>query len=164
MVYSKLDREGIVRPELREGMELLPGFLFANSSGGYIFVRGEDSLPRRRFTAAHELGHYLLHYLPMLERADAQATEWLHADGDETVWKAEKAEAPDAPTLPEMERQANRFAAELLMPAEVCRRWYDYHAAKYGPTPQFIEHMLAGDLLVSREAARWRLRELGLLR
>ena len=50
------------------------------------------------------------------------------------------------------------------MPAEVCRRWYDYHATKYGPTPQFIEYMLAGDLLVSREAARWRLRELGLLR
>jgi Zn-dependent peptidase ImmA (M78 family) len=55
-----------------------------------------------------------------------------------------------------MERQANRFAAELLMPEAVCRAMRAYTVSS-----RFLEHQLARDLLVSREAMRWRLRELG---
>jgi Zn-dependent peptidase ImmA (M78 family) len=65
-------------------------------------------------------------------------------------------------SLPEMERQANRFAAELLMPEAVCRTASAQYAAGFTTTPRFLEHHLAGDLLVSREAVRLRLRSLSL--
>jgi Zn-dependent peptidase ImmA (M78 family) len=159
--FAHLAREGILRPELRDDTGPLAGFLFANAHGGYILVRGDDPLPRRRFTAAHELGHYLLHFLPRLGR-EASEEPMIQADGAETVCEEEKAPEAEGPTLPEMERQANRFAAELLMPEPVCRTLYAAHSEHGRATPRFLAHQLAADLLVSREAARWRLRALRL--
>lgn len=60
-----------------------------------IFVAPGRGHGRRRFSIAHELGHYLLH-------------RDLIAAG--------------IPLGPEHEREANEFAAELLMPEEVIRR------------------------------------------
>lgn len=151
-----LARWGIQRPELLEDAAPLAGFLFANAGGGYILVRADDPLPRRRFTAAHELGHYLLHFLPRLDAERDGEMQIVLDDGTETVREDEEL------SLPEMERQANQFAAELLMPESVCRAACVRNRARFGTTARFLEHHLASDLLVSREAARWRLRGLAL--
>ena len=79
-------------------------------------------------------------------------------DSGETVREEDKPADDKALSLPEMERQANRFAAELLMPEAVCRSATDQYAARFRTPPRFLEHHLARDLLVSREAMRWRLR------
>ncbi len=157
-----LARWNVQRPELLEDTSPLAGFLFANTRGGYILVRADDPLPRRRFTAAHELGHYLLHFLPRLQAARDPETHLMQADGDETVREEEKGIEENALSLPEMERQANRFAAELLMPEAVCREARENYASRFGTTVRFLEHHLSGDLLVSRDAVRWRLRGLRL--
>jgi hypothetical protein len=157
-----LARWGIHRPELLEDAAPLAGFLFANASGGYILVRADDLLPRRRFTAAHELGHYLLHFLPCLQAARDRETYLVQDDGDETVREEDKPSGDSTLSLPEMERQANQFAAELLMPEAVCRTATELYAARFHTPPRFLEHHLARDMLVSREAMRWRLRSLGL--
>src|SRR4051812_25232739 len=47
----------------------LAGFLFANSGGACVFVREEDPVSRRRFCAAHELAHVVLHFPMILEAA-----------------------------------------------------------------------------------------------
>ena len=153
-----LARWDVHRPELLADVTPLAGFLFANARGGAILVRQEDNLPRRRFTAAHELGHYLLHFLPRLRPEE----NFVQDDEADTVCEEEKAPAGGGLSLPEMERQANRFAAELLMPEAVCREARDRFAGPFGPVARFLEHHLAGELLVSREAARWRLRGLGM--
>ncbi len=157
-----LARWGVQRPELLEDASPLAGFLFANAGGGYILANADDPLPRRRFTAAHELGHYLLHFLPRLQAAQDAETYLVQDDSGETVREEEKSGDDKALSLPEMERQANRFAAELLMPEAVCRTAADLYAARFRTTPRFLEHHLARDMLVSREAMRWRLRSLGL--
>ena len=151
-----LARWGIHRPELLEDASPLAGFLFANAGGGYILIRADDPLPRRRFTAAHELGHYLLHFLPRLEAERDGEMQFVQDDGTDTVREDEEL------SLPEMEQQANQFAAELLMPASVCRAACEGYRGRFGTTARFLEHHLASDLLVSREAARWRLRGLAL--
>jgi Zn-dependent peptidase ImmA (M78 family) len=133
----------------------LAGFLYANARSGYIFVRRGDGLPRRRFTAAHELGHYRLHLAPALARSDPFDSELIHTDGE----IAESGEAD----LSALERQANRFAAELLMPEARCRALFDRYRRRYGKTPRFLVHHLAGELLVSRDAIAWRLYGLGLI-
>jgi Zn-dependent peptidase ImmA (M78 family) len=155
-----LARWGVQSPELLEDATPLTGFLFANARGGYILVRADDSLPRRRFTAAHELGHYLLHFLPSLKANRDPETHVMQVDGDETVREEEKETEENVLSLPEMERQANRFAAELLMPEAVCREARKKYATRFGTTSRFLEHHLASDLLVSRDAVRWRLRNL----
>jgi len=157
-----LARWGVQRPELLEDASPLAGFLFANASGGYILVRADDPLPRRRFTAAHELGHYLLHFLPRLQAAQDRETYLVQDDSGETVREEDKPSGDNALSLPEMERQANRFAAELLMPETVCRTVSALYAARFRTPSRFLEHHLARDLLVSREAMRWRLRLLSL--
>jgi hypothetical protein len=158
-----LSRWGVQRPELLEDASPLAGFLFANAHGGYILVNADDPLPRRRFTAAHELGHYLLHFLPRLQETHDVETYLVQDDSGETVREEDSANADKALSLPEMERQANRFAAELLMPETVCRTATDLYAARFHTPARFLEHHLARDMLVSREAMRWRLRSLGLL-
>jgi Zn-dependent peptidase ImmA (M78 family) len=67
-----------------------------------------------------------------------------------------------ADQIVEMERQANRFAAELLMPAAVCRARARTFRATYGVCPRstFAYH-LASELLVSSRAMRYRLNDLG---
>lgn len=157
-----LARWGVQRPELLKDASPLAGFLFANAHGGYILVNADDPLPRRRFTAAHELGHYLLHFLPRLQEERDAETYLVQDDSGETVREEEKSSSDKALSLPEMERQANLFAAELLMPEAVCRTAADLYAARFRTTPRFLEHQLARNLLVSQTAVRVRLQELNL--
>lgn len=68
-----------------------------------IIVNSEDIVTRRRFTIAHELGHFFLHH-----------------NGYEIEYLDKRSNT----TNPE-ETEANRFAAELLMPEDLLRREYD---------------------------------------
>lgn len=146
-----LGRWGVRWSEIPRPDPTLAGFLYANARVGYIFVRRGDGLPRRRFSAAHELGHHRLHLAPALARGEAMT------QSDEVIAESGEAE------LAAMERQANRFAAELLMPEPTCRAMFDRHASRYGTTARFLVHHLAGELLVSREAIAWRLYRLGII-
>jgi Zn-dependent peptidase ImmA (M78 family) len=62
-----------------------------------------------------------------------------------------------------MERQAPRFAAELLMPEPVCRHLFGCCKKEYGDVPRVIAYRMAGELLVSRRAIGWRLHGMGLI-
>jgi hypothetical protein len=150
-----LDRRGVPRPDMVQDATPLAGLLLAGAGGGCILVRREDSLARRRFTAAHALGHYLLHLRPQLPEGPAACL--VQEDTDETVREGEE-KTPLAPR----DRQANAFALELLVPEVVVRGLHAHYRERFVPTARFLEHQLESGLLVSREAARWRLRELGL--
>ena len=103
-----------------------------------IWVRRDEPAPRRRFTVAHEVGHHLLHSAGgaavLCRPADVEA-----AQGGERV----------------REREANRFAAELLMPEGMVRD----EADRDGPDPI----ALAGRFGVSDVAMGFRLVNLGYL-
>lgn len=72
------------------------GYLLRLGNSGAMFVHGVDpTLPRSRFTIAHELGHWFLH--------------------DELV-----AIFGDGRSSGAKEGEANAFASELLMPASMC--------------------------------------------
>lgn len=132
--------------ELLDDRLPLAGLMFRVGDDGLAFVKADDILPRRRFTAAHELGHAILH-----------REEMQHYVTDATI-----SESDDAAT--EMEREANRFAAELLMPEEVCRARETElkEELRIGVCPRIVlAYRLASELLVSREAMRYRLKMLG---
>ena len=146
VVYDYLRSQGIPPADIGDEDMDLAGFLFITPSVGLVFVNSADPVPRQRFSAAHELGHYLLHRGKMRGVA--------------------LADTPKNFTLTEKqsnvhELEANRFAVELLMPETICRLRANEFKRAYGVCPQSpLAHNLAAGFLVSREAMLYRLQEL----
>jgi Zn-dependent peptidase ImmA (M78 family) len=178
-MHYLLERGGIVELPEMDSPEPLAGFLHVDIHYGSIFVEVEDPLVRRRFSVAHELGHYLLHFQPLLSmakeddeyceltdalsRADALLHEE-HTEGQPAVAAEETFIRNKQQLLPpfgQMEWEANQFAAELLMPFEVIE----------GLLARFVTYLrgddliwrMATEMLVSGESVQKRLSKLGLL-
>jgi hypothetical protein len=153
----------------------LAGFLFANAAGGWILVNRDDPLVRRRFSVAHELGHYLLHFLPLLAAADAAESRDLLEFGESLPPAQGEADAPGAglvtlrggpSALPAPERagwevEASRFAALVLMPEAAVRTRVAALGTR-GGARESLTRRLASEFLVSQAAMRRRLADLGL--
>lgn len=150
--------------------ERLAGFLYANAAGGWILVDRRDPLVRRRFTIAHELGHYILHFVNVSGREkfeeevapSAQDEGNAPSQGRVAVSDLAGQVALSAETLERMEREADRFAAVTLMPEAVCRALVRQHARRCGGARQVLANRLASELLVSRTAMLRRLADLQL--
>jgi hypothetical protein len=147
----------IARPELVGDQTPLAGLLAVSSAAACILLRKNDPIARRRFSAAHELGHLLMHFRPPWLPGGRQQ-DVVTDDGPREILEDET----PSTELNIRERQANRFAAELLMPDAVCRGLHAFYADRYGTTPRFLEGHMAGDLAVSRQAIRLRLTALKL--
>ncbi len=103
-------------PEIAPG-QTLSGLLLA--SRGEIWVNAAEAREwpgRRRFTISHELGHWVLH------RTGQESLFCRKA----TVSDREGIDAPPTtrPPLPITEKEANAFAAALLMPPRLVREQY----------------------------------------
>lgn len=88
-----------------------------NAERNFVIYLATDTSPLRdRFTIAHELAHYLLHYPQVVERYGANSKMRATRFVDET--KADLVRA---------EWEANWFAAALLMPSEEFKELWDEH-------------------------------------
>jgi IrrE N-terminal-like domain len=129
---------GVEYAELPKPKEI-SGLIEAYGGGYRIVVNSNHSLNRRRFTAAHELGHFVYH-------------RDIIGDGivDDAAYRSEKIGqySGDKKILREYETQANRFAAIILMPVMLLDRLQ----ADRVPIPE-----MARRLQVSEEALRIRL-------
>lgn len=164
-----------------EGLEInkdpLAGFLYTTPTFGAIFIEQDDMLVRRRFTIAHELGHYFLHR-PLLAGSEEYEERFLietlntaeeSTDGEEgedlpsgqlTFNRVADANS-QLPSFEQMEHEANQFAVELLMPEPIIRTKVQAY------TPHFqgedLVWRLATEMLLSRAAIRYRLHNLRLM-
>lgn len=101
---------------------------------GYsIIVRASDPYVRRRFTVAHEIGHFVLHR----KRIGSSLTDDAMYRSNLSSWE---------------EVEANRFAAHVLMPAALVRKY----VKNYGTDSAF----LASTFKVSEGAMNIRLETL----
>jgi Zn-dependent peptidase ImmA (M78 family) len=107
---AKLARAIGVKVQEQPAEDDLSGFLYRNhhQKTAVIGVNSTHHVNRRRFTTAHELGHYLLHDF-----------DDVHVDRQFKVWL--RSEASSQGTDLE-EKEANLFAAEILMPASFIER------------------------------------------
>lgn len=85
----------------------LSGLVFALDGGGVIGINETHHLNRKRFSLAHELGHFLLGHYLLVRDGESGYDDRFHIDSSDGTppgydWRAERA--------------ANDFAAELLMP------------------------------------------------
>jgi hypothetical protein len=168
-------RGGLQDEDGGERQSPLAGFLYAVGEDASIFVEEGDPVVRRRFSVAHELGHYLLHFRPLLTQLSArigapvealEAFPKMESESDpdaqpegQIVLPLVYAEAQMLPPLAQMEVEANRFAAELLMPSSLLLALAREVGTSFGDDD--LVWRLANEMLVSRAAMRWRLRNLG---
>lgn len=127
----------VVRDELPDSIS---GVFVVKDKKLALCVNSSHSPTRKRFTIAHEIGHYLLH-----------SNETLHFDKNPT--ENEIFFRSDVSSLAEVE--ANHFAAELLMPKDLVELTISKGVSTIDK--------LAGLFNVSESAMHYRLVNLGLL-
>jgi Zn-dependent peptidase ImmA (M78 family) len=86
--------------------ESLSGFAFQKHGSKFIGVNSSEGIQRQRFTIAHELGHLFLHKQSSVSY-------------DKGMMLMRNTHSSDGTDIKEIE--ANRFAAELLMPEDSLR-------------------------------------------
>lgn len=128
----------------------LSGFLYRDRkrNSAIIGVNGNHHPNRRTFTTAHELGHYLLHDF-----------DEVHVDRQFKVWLRNEASSQGTDLE---EKEANLFAAEMLMPA----RFIERDVERIGTVDLMDEEViqdLAEEYGVSAQAMTFRLAYLGYL-
>ncbi len=113
-----------------------------------IVVNSLHSPVRRRFTIAHEIGHYQLHRRKKINQAVfIDRTVYFRKGGvNETDYQ--------------MELEANAFAAGLLMPEALLDEYLDRHSEIDLNNSAHIK-ILAEEFEVSRPAMEYRLKNLG---
>lgn len=123
----------------------IDGFLYREGHEAVIGVNREQAAVRRRFTIAHELGHLLLH-----------DHDQVHVDRGFRV-RLRNSVSTEGTDLDEME--ANRFAAELLMPIGFLRA--DLEKREFDLADDNQLRRLAKSYGVSMQALAIRLNGLG---
>jgi Zn-dependent peptidase ImmA (M78 family) len=137
-----------IRVEQGEFEEDCSGILLRASRGAPVIgVNWQHHENRKRFTVAHEIGHFLLHE----DRA--------HIDRGTYV---KFRDAMSGSGTEGEEREANQFAAALLMPED----WVTsaFKAERLDPADEEALGRLASKFEVSALAMSYRLHNLGLLR
>ena len=157
----------------------LAGYLYITANFGCIFVNQSDRVTRRRFSIAHELGHYLLHFRPLLDalKRGGGLAAFYHSDHKKKTAESEDSDEEDSffegrttafgesniedflPPSEQMEKEADFFAGELLLPAEIVRA----QTVELDLPPDDLPWRMATIFLVSRSAMHRRLLELDLL-
>ena len=112
-------------------------------TGRLIVVNRNEPQVRKRFTIAHELGHFFLH-------REKNETLYAHRDAGQSG---------------KIETEANIFATNILMPEDLVREVIDnnqYYEC-YSLLDDTKISLIAYEFLVSRPAAEVRLRQLKLI-
>lgn len=123
------------------------GFIEHNDGDFTITVNSSEGTQRQRFTAAHELAHYLLHRDLLVEKGGL-------ARHDDSLFDAFAPNNPAQPFSPSHEVEANKLAAQIIMPKEAVAENY---------VPEFDNVDVVAEMFgVSPAAMSIRLKTLGL--
>jgi Zn-dependent peptidase ImmA (M78 family) len=113
----------------------IDGILVRTPDSAYIGINTNRSFVRKRFTLAHELGHFLLH-------------KGSHVDGSN-------------PADNMLEREADMFASELLMPSKMVEETFTI-LKKFCPDRMILDE-ISWIFRISRLAMNIKLAELKLI-
>lgn len=118
--------------EYRPMADNISGYIERQNGSYRIVVNSNHAPTRRRFTAAHELGHYVYHRDLLGEGV-----------GDNRAYRTEGTNRDNPNIRPMHERQANSFAANVLMPrhrlTNVAQESTAALAARFEVSPQAMK-------------------------
>jgi len=117
-----------------------------------IVINSLHAQVRKRFSTAHEVGHYVLH---KSKSPDS------HVFIDQTIYYRRESDSGNAIDC-QMEMEANAFAAGLLMPSVLLEEYLEKHPEVDLRKTSDIK-LIADEFEASRPAMEYRLRNLGFL-
>ena len=123
------------------------GFLVIKEGRSVIVLNKNHPPNRKRFTLAHEIGHYTLH----------KELDEIFLDSNLTYFRSKDYSNKDS----NIEKEANCFAAELLMPKPIIAKLIEDNNINISDENDFSN--LAKTLKVSERALAIRLMKLGYL-
>lgn len=133
--FSNLEEQMQILNKFPQKQEISGAIFLKNVKEKEIYISEKEIYTRQRFTIAHEIGHYFMHY----DHKNSERQQFISFRS----------------IANHMEREANEFAANLLMPkSEVL----ELHSSLMIPLLQDFQKKFN----VSRQAARVRLDKLGL--
>lgn len=133
----------------KEFDEDISGLFFIKDGIPVITFNCKENERRIRFTIAHELGHYILHSNEQKIFLDKKQKQVLYRNSVSSSGEYHK------------EREANSFAAALLMPKILIEdKMKDIEIYEFNELESLIEKM-ANDFQVSTQAMSFRLSNLG---
>lgn len=141
-LFRVLDRKGLRLIRYPFGFRGISALLAKYRDEHFIVADSTRTLGHQVFSVAHEYGHYLEHR-------------------DRLAFVCDPA-YPDKDAVG-VERWANRFAAEFLMPRAAVERWLVEHGRRGGNLALLDAVLLQQAMGVSYEAMLNRLQELGLI-
>lgn len=122
----------------------ISGMLAKRGNNVTMLINQSDYPNRKRFSIAHELGHHFLHLFEDGEIVDTEI--------DLFRFETNSNNSQDQIRIREI--QANQFAAAILMPAGLVKKYFHDESSEL--------EVLAGLFKVSEEAMGYRLNQLGL--
>jgi Zn-dependent peptidase ImmA (M78 family) len=137
-IVAKLGGRILIRPDIDLVDESSGSIRIISEANFEIVLAQHTGLIRDRFTIAHELGHYVLHYLyfRQVKKEEIGPVEAQRYGSGRVEW------------------EANWFAAGFLMPSDFFRAAYEKLSGD--------EIAIAAQFKVSAQAARVRITNLGL--
>lgn len=126
------------------------GVLYIDKGKGTIGYNKSESEVRRRFTVAHEIGHFILHRLDNEIFVDRKVFK-MYRDDNSTTGEIKQ------------EREANAFAAALLMPEVKLKKELRKLTFDFGDDQDDGIKSLAETFKVSTQAMAYRISNLQLL-
>jgi len=127
----------------------IAGLLYYKNCKGYIGINKRHVTNRQRFTLAHEIGHHaLLHHV---------SDNDIHVDRKSFIFR--RTDNSDGNEI--HEREANKFAASLLMPSSLLKKYIRQNNIDLNDDLDIYE--LSKKLEVSEQALTYRLLNLGLI-
>jgi len=132
-----------------DGQDDISGILYRDEKHTVIGINSTHSNVRQRFSIAHELGHLVLHEGELFV--------------DQTV-RVNFRDKRSSLAVNQQEIEANKFAAELLMPEEMVRREVEkYVERKRALSEPDLVIEIARTFEVSEQAMGFRLFNLGII-
>lgn len=148
-VSNIIKKLGLIHKEHDLGANV-SGVLYIEKGTGIIGYNSGESPERRRFTLAHELGHYILHRFDKELFVDQKKFKVMYRDESSSTGELKQ------------EREANAFAAAILMPKEMLlKEIQKFHFDLAGEDEDMIKK-LAAKFEVSTQAMTYRIANLNL--
>jgi len=127
----------------------IAGLLYSKENRSFIGLNINHHENRKRFTIGHEIGHYiLLHH---------KLNSGIHVDSKSFIFRRTNNNTDDE----KKEKEANKFAASLLMPAKLLKKFIKDE--KIDLNDDLDIYKLSTKLIVSEQALTYRLLNLGLI-
>lgn len=112
------------------------------------YVNKKNAVNRQVFTIAHELGHYFIH------QKYFETNNIIEEKEEKTLYNTFQKDQPQdySAEQKKMEKEANEFAAELLMPERIVKeKWQEYKSvnkmAKYFGVSEIAMSIRAGNVI-----------------